>query len=151
MTDGNGSVRRKSVSCHGIVIRNRLDITETSYERQCVPDHLPFECLLNNLFGLTSKFRVTGPLLVESTGDRWIPLTRGSNAENVSISWRHQRYALLPSLNCPPQRTLCPGGYCWDYNLSSLLLTHCSKDKMSAILQTIFSNVFFDWKLIHFD
>ena len=24
----------------------------------------------------------------ESTGDRWIPLTKASNAENVSIWWR---------------------------------------------------------------
>ena len=27
------------------------------------------------------------PLWGESTGDRWIPLTKGSNAENVSIWW----------------------------------------------------------------
>ena len=25
----------------------------------------------------------------EFTGDRWIPRTNGSNAENVSIWWRH--------------------------------------------------------------
>ena len=25
----------------------------------------------------------------ESTGDRWIPRTRASNAENASIWWRH--------------------------------------------------------------
>ena len=36
----------------------------------------------------TSKLRVTGPLCGESTGDR-IPLTKASNAENVSIWWRH--------------------------------------------------------------
>ena len=29
------------------------------------------------------------PLWGESTGDRWIPLTKGSNAENISIWWHH--------------------------------------------------------------
>ena len=29
-------------------------------------------------------------LCVEFTGDRWIPRTMASNAENVSIWWRHQ-------------------------------------------------------------
>ena len=29
------------------------------------------------------------PLCGEFTGDRWIPRTKGSNAENVSIWWRH--------------------------------------------------------------
>ena len=29
------------------------------------------------------------PLWGESTGDRWILITKASNAENVSISWRH--------------------------------------------------------------
>ena len=27
----------------------------------------------------------------EFTGDRWIPLTEASDAENVSIWWRHDR------------------------------------------------------------
>ena len=29
------------------------------------------------------------PLWGEFTGDRWIPRTQGSNAENVSVGWRH--------------------------------------------------------------
>ena len=44
----------------------RFRITETSHERHIVRDYLPFECLLNDLFGLTtkkSKLRVTSPLL----------------------------------------------------------------------------------------
>ena len=35
-----------------------------SHDRHGVPDHRPFECLLNNLFGLTSELRVTDPLFV---------------------------------------------------------------------------------------
>ena len=32
------------------------------------------------------------PLCGEFTGDRWIPRTMASNAENVSISWRHHAH-----------------------------------------------------------
>ena len=47
----------------------------------------------NSLFGAdikeTSKIRVTGPLWWDFTGDRWIPLTKTSYGESVSMSWRH--------------------------------------------------------------
>ena len=39
------------------------------------------------------------PLCGEFTGDRWIPRTRVSNAENISIRWRHVRSW---SFDCPP-------------------------------------------------
>ena len=32
-------------------------------------------------------FRVTGPLWKESTGDRWIPLTKASDAELWRLLW----------------------------------------------------------------
>ena len=32
-------------------------------------------------------FRVTGPLWEESTGDRWIPLTKASDAEFLCFLW----------------------------------------------------------------
>ena len=35
------------------------------------------------------------PLCGEFTGDRWIPAQRTSNAENVSIWWRHHGITLL--------------------------------------------------------
>ena len=41
----------------------------------------------------------------EFTGDRWIPRTKASNAENVSIWWRHhvilQRSLISLSTSCP--------------------------------------------------
>ena len=53
-------------------------ITVTSHDHHGVPDHRPFECLLNSFPGwYQSKFRVTGPLWGESTSDRWIPLHIG--------------------------------------------------------------------------
>ena len=50
-------------------------------------------------FGLTTnealKFYIIGPLWWESTGDRWIPLKRTSNAECVFMSWYIHIFALL--------------------------------------------------------
>ena len=56
--------------------------------RDGVSNHQPHQCLLNRLFGRrskkTSKLRVTGLLW---TGE--FPAQMASNAENVSIWWRH--------------------------------------------------------------
>ena len=58
-----------------------------------VSDHQPHECLLNRLFGrrskTTSKPRVTGLCAASSPGTGQFPAQRASNAENVSIWWRH--------------------------------------------------------------
>ena len=36
------------------------------------------------------------PLWGKFTGDRWIPIQRASNAENVSIWWRHHVLSICP-------------------------------------------------------
>ena len=55
--------------------------------------HQPDVCLLNRLFGRrskqTSKFRVTGICAGNSPGTGEFPAQMASNAENVSIWWRH--------------------------------------------------------------
>ena len=62
-------------------------------ERAGVSNHQPHDCLLNRLFRRrskkSSKLRVTDPLCGEFTGSRWIPRTKASDEENVSIWWRH--------------------------------------------------------------
>ena len=62
-------------------------------ERDGVSNHRHLDCLFNCVFRRrskkTSKLRVTGPLWGEFTGDWWIPVQGASNAENVSIWWRH--------------------------------------------------------------
>ena len=75
--------------------------TESSYlalrwrhnERDCVSNHQPRHCLLNRLFGRwskkTSKLRVTGLCAGNSPGTGEFPAQMASNAENVSIWWRH--------------------------------------------------------------
>ena len=58
-----------------------------------VSDHQPHDCLLNRLFSdrskKTSKFRVTDLCAGNSPGTGEIHAQRASNAENVSIWWRH--------------------------------------------------------------
>ena len=58
-----------------------------------VSNHQPHDCLLNRLFRhrskKTSKLRVTGLCEGNSLGTGEFPAQRASNAENVSIWWRH--------------------------------------------------------------
>ena len=58
-----------------------------------VSNHQPHHCLLNRLFGhrskKTSKLRVTGLCVGNSPGTGEFPAQMASNAENVSIWWRH--------------------------------------------------------------
>ena len=58
-----------------------------------VSNHQPHDCLLNCLFRRrskeTSKLRVTGLCAGNSPGTGEFPAQMASNAENVSIWWRH--------------------------------------------------------------
>ena len=58
-----------------------------------VSNHQPHHCLLNRLFGCrskkTSKLRVIGLRAGNSPGTGEFPAQLASNAENVSIWWRH--------------------------------------------------------------
>ena len=61
--------------------------------RDCVSNHQPYDRLLNRVFRSrskkTSKLRVTGLCPGNSPGTDEFPTQMSSNAENVSISWRH--------------------------------------------------------------
>ena len=62
-----------------------------------VSNHQPHDCLLNHLFRRrskkTSKLRVTGLCEGNSPGTGEFPAQTASNAENVSIWWRHHERA----------------------------------------------------------
>ena len=62
-------------------------------EHDSVSNHQPHDCLLNRLFRRrskkTSKPRVTGLCVGNSPGTGEFPAQMASNAENVSIWWRH--------------------------------------------------------------
>ena len=61
--------------------------------RDSVSNHQPQDCLLNRLFRRrskkTSKLRVTCLCAGNSPGTGEFPVQMASNAENVSIRWRH--------------------------------------------------------------
>ena len=61
--------------------------------RNCVSNHQPHDCLLNRLFGRrskkASKLRVTGLCAGNSPGTGEFAAQMASNAEYVSIWWRH--------------------------------------------------------------
>ena len=61
--------------------------------RDSVSNHQPHDCLLNRLFrrrsNKTSKLRFTGLCVGNSPGTGEFPAQMASNAEDVSIWWRH--------------------------------------------------------------
>ena len=71
-------------------------------ERDCVSNHQPNDCFLNCLFRgrskKTSKLRVTGLCAGNSPGTGEFPAQVASNAENVSIWWRHHAQACISHL-----------------------------------------------------
>ena len=89
-----------------VVLNNKLEKLTIGFEyvvasplqwrhNRCdgVSNHQPRDCLLNRLFRRRSKkiskFRVTGLCAGNSPGTGEFPTQMASNAENVSIWWRH--------------------------------------------------------------
>ena len=71
--------------------------------RDGVSNHQPHDCLLNRLFGCrskkTSKLRVTGLCAGNSPGTGEFLAQMASNAESVSIWWRHHDLQECSRLN----------------------------------------------------
>ena len=93
--------------------------------RDSVSNHQPHHCLLNRLFRRrskkTSKLRVTGLCAWNWPGTGEFPAQKASNAENVSIWWRHHVLrvrSLGPiSLTVFPSQVKCDGiSLCSDSN-----------------------------------
>ena len=80
--------------------RFMLSIPWRHNERDGVSNHQPHDCLPNNLFRRrskqTSKLRVTALCERNSPVTGKFPTKRDSNAENVSIWWRHHVLCFLP-------------------------------------------------------
>ena len=72
-------------------------------EHDSVSNYQPHSCLLNRLFRRrskkTSKPCVTGLCVGNSPGTGEFPAQRASNAENVSIWWRHHVNATFKRVN----------------------------------------------------
>ena len=67
--------------------------------RDSVSNHQPHDCLLKRLFRRRSKkiskLRATGLCAGNSPGTGEFPAQMASNAENISIWWRHYVFAML--------------------------------------------------------
>ena len=98
-------------------------------ERDGVSNHQPHDCLLNRLFRhrsqKTSKLRVTGFCEGNSPVTGEFPAQRASNAEKVSIWWRHHVLAVFCYRNILPIFPM----------FTSLALSH-ARDYLSAFVRT---------------
>ena len=78
------------------LVSRSCKLFETSHERDGVSNHQPHDCLLNRLFRRrskeTSKLRFTGLCAGNTPVAGEFPTRRASNAENVSIWWRHHEW-----------------------------------------------------------
>ena len=93
---------------NGFICINHVSLQWRHNERDSVSNHQAHDCLLNCLLRHTSKkpskLRVTGLCAENSPGTGEFPAQKASNAENVSIWWRHhvltaQYMFLLISVN----------------------------------------------------
>ena len=86
-TEGTGLIPPPQVQVHIIPLQWRHDGCNS------VSNHQPHDCFLNSLFRCrskkTSKLRVTGLCARNSPGTGEFPAQTASNAENLSIWWRH--------------------------------------------------------------
>ena len=80
-------------------------------ERDDVSNHQPHDCLFNHLLRCrskkTSKLRVAGLCAGKSPVTGEFPAQRASNAENVSIWWRHHEFKISPASHICPCHIVC--------------------------------------------
>ena len=88
-----------TLQCDPLNVVNFLETLHWRHnDEDSVSNHQPHVCLLNRLFRRrskkTSKAPRHWPLCGEFTGTGEFPAQRASNAENVSIWWRHHVFAI---------------------------------------------------------
>ena len=95
-------IKRHVCTLFGSVYRSNMTLRWRHNERDGVSNHQPHDCLLIRLFGSrskkTSKLRVTGLCVGNSPGTGEFPAQMASNAENVSIWWRHHETGIIMQL-----------------------------------------------------
>ena len=99
----------------------------------------PHDCLPNRLSGADQRKHQSSASLAFVTVE--FPAQRASNAENVSIWWRHHGYQ-DSILHMQTTTTSGVDGLAW--------LTHWDRDEIDAILQRTFSNAFSWMKMFEF-
>ena len=88
--------RQHTIACVKCWLRCTLQWRHSGGDN--VSNHKPHDCLLNRLFRRiskkTSKLRVTALCAGNSPGTGEFPAQMASNAENVSVWWRHHDFAV---------------------------------------------------------
>ena len=99
---------------HWRYICNQLSLLWRNNGCDSVSNHQPQDCLLNRLFRRrskkTSKLRVTGLCAGNSPVTGEFPAQMASNAENVSIWWRHYVPGMIRVINAGSGDGLVPLG-----------------------------------------
>ena len=126
-----------------------------------VSNHQPYHCLLNRLFGhrskKTSKIRVTGLCAGKSPGTGEFPAQRASNAENVSIWWRHHDTSRNDHGTTTSEESLyalwgCPFIFIFVWRQTILKLTHLPWTKWPSFRRRYFQmHIFRERKVLYFD
>ena len=92
-----------SVRVISLTLKKFIPLQRRHYGRDGVSNHQPHHCLLNRLFRRrskkTSKLRVTGLCAGNLAVTGEFPAQRASNADHVSIWWRHYAFAEMPLRN----------------------------------------------------
>ena len=125
------TARRNAICNHTVDPSFSASTLQWSHnERDGVSNHQPHDCLLSRLFRRrskkTSKLRVTGLCAGNSPVTGEFPAQRTSNAENVSIWWRHHEISLCQHWSCimrhqyTTDREGHPAGYLWLYQTGPL-------------------------------
>ena len=111
--------------CHACRSDTSRDVTSLLWRHNghdSVSNHQPHTCLLNRLFRRRSKktstLRVTGLCAGTSPGTGEFPAQMASNAENVSIWWRHHAKITFSITVIAYEGTSCA-----TYNITPLQLT----------------------------
>ena len=96
--------------------------------RDSVSNHQPHDCWLDRLFRhrskKTSKLRVTGLCVGNSPGTGEFPAQMASNAENVSIWWRHHDTYQHIKTSWTGNTFCITDPFCWDLIVFIHVLSH---------------------------
>ena len=116
-----------------------------------VSNHQPRGCLLNRLFRRrskkTSKLRVTGLCAGNSPGTGEFPAQRDSNAENVSIWWRHHEHAApVVMMELPGKHLLASSmwGFRCPYHYNDVIMRATASQITSptSVYSTVYSGAY---------
>ena len=113
--------------------------------RDGVSNHQPHDCLLNCLFRRrskkTSRLRVTGLFEGNSPVTGEFPAQMASNAENVSIWWRHH---VLTCYGCVEANVFekDPGRDCLNFNMFQHLVNMISQFQKAFFTKYIFDRIY---------